>query len=267
MVVKRMVFLLGGLALLGVLLFLRGKSPAVVRYHGQAMGCEWTLLCRDDAGHHTEVSREVREVLEHWEQVMSTWRADSDLMRFNRGEAATEDLQRVLTLAERMRMATDGCFDERLLEKVHEAGFAPEGKGIDLSGIGKGYAVDRVAERLRAMGVRDFLFQLAGETIAGDKAWPVGIELADPGGMRVAKTISLQNRALATSGNYRQFMETENGIVSHIIDPRTGQPVLRRFGAVTVIAADCATADAWATALFVSGKREVPDGLEVIWQE
>lgn len=231
------------------------------------MGCEWTLLCRDEAGHRVEVPREVQAVLEHWEQVMSTWRADSDLMRFNRGEAATRDLQRVLTLAEQMRESTGGCFDARVLEQVHEAGFAPEGKGIDLSGIGKGYAVDRVAERLRAMGLRDFLFQLAGETIAGDKAWPVGIEVPDPGGSRVAKTISLQNRALATSGNYRQFQNTERGIVSHIIDPRTGEPVIRAFSAVTVIAEDCATADAWATALFVSGKREVPASLEVWWQE
>lgn len=261
------VAILLGLALIGGLLYQRGKKPAIWRTHGQAMGCEWTLISRDAELTASDIQREVQITLDHWEQVMSTWRADSDLSRFNRGEPATPDLQRVLTLADQMRTATEGAFDANVLEAVHRAGFAPEGKGVDLSGIGKGFAVDRVAERLRALGVHDFLFQLAGETIAGEKAWEVGIEAPDPAGRTVVKTFTLQNQALATSGNYRQFLNTERGVISHIIDPRTGQPVIRAFSAVTVIAADCTTADAWATALFVSGKREAPNLVEVWWQE
>ena len=264
---KRVIAILLGIALLGGFLYQRGKKPALCKIHGYAMGCEWTLVCRDTNQSPADLQREVQVSLDHWEQVMSTWRADSDLSRFNRGEPATADLQRVLTLAESMRIATDGTFDANVLEAVHRAGFAPEGKGVDLSGIGKGFAVDRVAERLRALGVRDFLLQLAGETIAGDREWQVGIEAPDPSGRYLTKTITLKNRALATSGNYRQFQNTERGIVSHIIDPRTGEPVIRAFSAVTVIANDCATADAWATALFVSGKNEAPKPLEVWWQK
>jgi thiamine biosynthesis lipoprotein len=264
---KRAVAILLGIALMIGFLYQRGKKPELQQTQGHAMGCEWTLLYRNADQDPAELQREVQTILDHWEQVMSTWRVDSDLSRFNRGEPATADLQRVLTLADKMRIATDGTFDANVLEAVHRSGFGPEGKGVDLSGIGKGFAVDRVAERLRVLGASDFLFQLAGETIAGEEAWEVGIEAPDPTGLRVTKKVTLQNRALATSGNYRQFQNAERGIVSHIIDPRTGEPVIRAFSAVTVIAEECATADAWATALFVSGKREVLASLEVWWQE
>lgn len=255
------------IVLLVAYLSLRGKTWGISQTLGDAMGCRWTLVCRGIDLNDTDIPREVSDVLEHWEKVMSTWRADSDLSRYNRGEPASPDLQRVLALAEAMRVATDGAFDERVLEHVHHAGYAPEGKGVDLSAIGKGFAADRVAEHLRARGINDFLFQLAGETIAGDEAWDVGIEAPDPATRTVTKKIRLQNRAMATSGNYRQFEKTERGIVSHIIDPRTGEPVIRPFSVVTVIANDCATADAWATALFVSGKKDAPPSIEVWWQE
>lgn len=265
-VMKRAVVITLGLILLWGFSYQRAQQTSTVQTQGRAMGCEWTLLCRGTKRPPEEWQREVQAVLEHWEQVMSTWRTNSDLMRYNRGEPASADLQGVLGLAEKMRIDTAGAFDANVLESVHRAGFAPGGKGIDLSAIGKGFAVDRVAERLRAAGLHDFLFQLAGETIAGDQAWQVGIEAPDPSGKVVATTITLKNRALATSGNYRQYKSTERGIVSHIIDPRTGEPVIRGFCAVSVIAHDCATADAWATALFVSGEREAPQPLEVWWQ-
>ena len=235
--------------------------------HGNAMGCEWTLQWRGSELEASVLQREVTFVLENWEQVMSTWRADSDLSRFNQGAPASPELQQVIDLAENMRRQSAGAFDPNLLEKVHQAGFAPAGKGLDLSGIGKGFAVDRVAERLRSLGVNDFIFQLAGETIAGDGAWNIAIEAPDPAMRTITKRVTLKNQALATSGNYRQFERTEHGIISHIIDPRSGKPVIRPFSSVTVITADCAHADAWATALFVLGKEHHPPDLQVIWQE
>jgi thiamine biosynthesis lipoprotein len=244
-----------------------GKKPEITRCEGQAMGCTWTLLHRQADIDSSILTKDVQEVLHHWEGVMSTWRKDSDLSRYNRGSTATADLQRVLDLAEQFRKNTNGAFDARVLGAVHRAGFAPPGEGIDLSGLGKGFAVDRVAERLRARGINDFLFQLAGETIAGDRAWEVGVESPDPAARRVSKKVRLQNQALATSGNYRQFHQSEEGILSHIIHPQTGQPVIRGFCAVTVVAPDATTADAWSTALFVTGDRRGPENLEVFWQE
>ena len=225
---------------------------------GHAMGTNWTLAWRGGAPR--DLHKEVAAVLEHWEQVLSQWRSDSDLSRFNRGEPATGDLATVIQLAEAAGKATGGAFDHRILEQVHAAGCGPPGKGIDLSGIGKGFAVDRVGERLRQLGVRDFVFELGGEVLAGDGDWPVDIELPDPMTTGSARTISLRHRALATSGNYHQ--------PGHLIDPRTGRPVKRPPSSVSVLAADCATADAWATALFVRGPDfpDIPPDIEVSWQ-
>jgi len=225
---------------------------------GRAMGTNWKLAWRGDAPRH--LHRETASVLEHWEQVMSQWRDDSDLSRHNRGEPASAELARVIRLAEQMRGATGGAFDHEILEMVHAAGHGPPGTGIDLSGIGKGFAADRVAERLGELGITDFIFELGGDLVVGDGDWTVGIEQPATAGRALARTRTLRNRALATSGNYHQ--------PGHLIDPRSSRPVERPPSSVTVIAADCATADAWATALFVLGPdfQKIPADIEATWQ-
>jgi thiamine biosynthesis lipoprotein len=243
---------------IGVLVFKsRGASPPSP-ISGRAMGTTWTLAWRGHAP--PNLHREAAAVLEHWEQVMSQWRVDSDLSRFNRGEPASDDLTKVIRLAEAVRDASGGAFNHHILEHVHAAGYGPEGTGIDLSAIGKGFAVDRVGERLRQIGVRDFIYELGGEVVAGDGSWTVDIERPVSNRQESARTLTLRNRALATSGNYHQ--------PGHLIDPRTGSPVKRPPSSVSVIAADCATADAWATALFVLGPdfSDIPADIEVTWQ-
>lgn len=249
-------------------LFLKGRGRATTELHGAAMGCQWTLEWRGDAVPPETLRREVSTTLEKWEQVLSQWRPASDLSRYNRGEAPTPELSRVLALADGVKTATSGAFDHHLLEQVHAAGFGPEGKGVDLSSIGKGFAADRVGERLRELGVKDFVFAIAGEVVAGDGDWPVDIEKPELGGRTIAKTVMLRNQAIATSGNYRQFIPSDEGLRTHIIDPKTGKPVIRPPSSVTVIAPDCASASSWATALFVLGPefKGYPAGLEVSWQ-
>lgn len=222
------------------------------------MGTTWTLAWRGDVPQN--LRGEVSAVLEHWEQVMSQWRTDSDLSRCNRGGPASADLTKVIRLAETVRQASGGAFDHRILKQVHAAGYGPPGTGMDLSAIGKGFAVDRVGVRLRQLGVRDFIFEFGGEVLAGDGDWPVEIERPVSSRHETARTLILRNRALATSGNYHQ--------PGHLIDPRTGSPVKRPPCSVSVIAADCATADAWATALFVLGPdfSDIPADIEVTWQ-
>jgi len=246
--------------------FLRSKNPEPRELHGTAMGTTWALAWRGDGAANLEAA--VPAVLEKWENVLSQWRDDSDLSRFNHGEPATPELQRVIDLAEQVHKASAGAFNYRMLRETSEAGFGPKGNGIDLSAIGKGFAVDRVGERLRQLGVTDFVFELGGEVIAGDGEWEVAIETPDPAARKTARTLKLNNRALATSGNYRQFQPVPSGLSSHILDPTTRKPIIRPPSSVTVTARDCATADAWATALFVLG-REIPDppGLEVQWND
>ena len=185
-----------------------------------------------------------------------------------------------------MREASGGAFDERLGRAVRMAGFGPpqpEGAEtgnrpeLDLSGIAKGFGVDEVCRRLRGLGCDNFVFELGGEIGAvgagpdGD-GWQVGVEAPDPGGRNIATVVALSNQAMATSGNYRQFLPAEDGrMISHLIDPASGDPVVRRAGSVTVIAGNCALADAWATALFVIGPGEEAErmarenGLRVMW--
>lgn len=242
-------------------------EPAAQSAKGSAMGTGWTLAWRGRS--QADLALETAKVLEHWEQVLSQWRDDSDLTRHNQGAPPSADLALVIGLAESVRLASGGAFDPRLLESVHAAGFGPPGRGFDLSAIGKGFAVDRVGERLRQLGVKDFVFELGGEVLAGDAEWRVEIERPRPGASQSLRHVALRDRGLATTGNYHQFRPGTTGLISHLIDPRSGEPVERAACSVTVIAADCATADAWATALFILGpdSGEVPAGIEVTWQE
>jgi thiamine biosynthesis lipoprotein len=250
---------------IGLLGFVSCDNPSQPHIlNGTAMGTTWKLAWRGDAL--SGLDREVSRVLEKWEQVLSQWRVESDLSRFNRGGAASAELQRVIDLAKGIHRQSSGAFDYRLLEETSEAGFGPNGNGVDLSAIGKGFAVDRVGERLRELGVTDFVFELGGEILAGDGEWEVAIEAPDPAVRKTTRLVKLRGQALATSGNYRQFKAAEGGLASHIIDPSTGHSIIRPPSSVTVIAADAATADAWATALFVLGSDfPTPDGLEVQW--
>lgn len=130
---------------------------------------------------------------------------------------------------------------------------------LDLSGIAKGFAVDRVAGVLDDAGCGSYLIEFGGEIRAsgnpsGGGPWRVGVE--SPAGPDYVRTVLLVNGALATSGDYRQYRETDGVRVSHIIDPRTGYPVRHRLASVTVFADTAMTADALATALLVMGEAE-----------
>jgi thiamine biosynthesis lipoprotein len=133
---------------------------------------------------------------------------------------------------------------------------------VDLSAIAKGHAVDRVAQVLQREGVSDYLVEIGGELrTAGRRydgaAWRVGIEQPVAGERSVQKAIPMGlDGAVATSGDYRNFFELGDRRYAHILDPRTGMPVAHKLASVTVISADCATADGWATALSVLGTEQ-----------
>ena len=135
---------------------------------------------------------------------------------------------------------------------------------IDLSSIAKGWAVDEIAGLLRAQGVMNFLVEIGGELRAqGEKApgrpWQIAIERPSYDTRSVQRVIALNDIAMATSGDYRNFFTDDERMYSHTIDPTTGQPVEHRLASVTVLAENCAAADAWATALLALGDRQAPD--------
>ena len=162
---------------------------------------------------------------------------------------------------------------------------------LDLSGVAKGFAVDRVAQALEKAGLPDYLVEVGGETRCGGQkarfnfetnalertAWRVGIEAPEivrdaqrqiPRLYRVLNfdSAARPNASLATSGDYRNYLQVGDLRFSHIVDPRDGKPTElvenaasvsgERLGAVSVVAQTCAEADAFATAFFVLGEKE-----------
>ena len=130
----------------------------------------------------------------------------------------------------------------------------------DLSAVAKGYGVDRVAAALRAAGLTRYLVEVGGEIVAAgtnhlDRPWRIGIESPEAGG-GIHRVVPLRDRAMATSGDYRNRREVDGGWVSHTIDPRTGRPVEHRLASVSVVADRCVVADGLATALEVLGPED-----------
>ncbi len=129
---------------------------------------------------------------------------------------------------------------------------------LDLNGIAKGYGVDRLVEVLRDHGIRDALVGIDGETRAmglrpDGGAWTIAVEAPERARRAPHSILTLQDAAVATSGDYRHWVTVQGRDLSHTMDPRRGAPLLAPPASVTVIAPTCAEADAWATALMVKG--------------
>lgn len=128
---------------------------------------------------------------------------------------------------------------------------------IDFNAIAQGYTVDVISVFLEDLGCKDYLVEIGGELRAKGKnkegkVWRVGIE--KPQNERALEVVvNLENKSLATSGSYRKFFEKDGKKYSHAIDPKTGYPVTHSVLSMSVLANDCMTADAYATAFLVMG--------------
>ena len=138
---------------------------------------------------------------------------------------------------------------------------AYSGVSIDLSAIAKGYGVDELADFLERLQIDNYLVEIGGEIRAKgvnhkNIPWQIGIEQPVAGQRSVRRNIRLENTAMATSGDYRNYFEHEGIRYSHTIDPRTGRPVSHGLASVTVLHPSATLADAWATGLLVLGPDE-----------
>ena len=129
---------------------------------------------------------------------------------------------------------------------------------LDLSGIAKGFGVDELAGVLAQCGIEHFLVSIDGELRAsGGKPdgspWRVAVERPQAGRRDVEGVLELMTGAVATSGDYRHFVDIDGIRYAHTMDPRHRTPVVGGPAAVTVLAETCMAADAWATALLVLG--------------
>jgi len=133
---------------------------------------------------------------------------------------------------------------------------------LDMSAIAKGFTSDLVAGFLKEKGCVNYMVEIGGEVAAKGKnergkTWTIGISKPDEnaflGGNEIQAKVQLPGHALATSGNYRNFYVEDGKKFAHTIDPKTGYPVQHSLLSATVLAENCMTADAFATAFMVLG--------------
>ncbi len=247
---------------------------------------------------------QIDSLLERINAQMSTWRADSELSRFNSSRnlgwfPVSAETAYVVEAAAAISALSHGAFDVTVGPIVNLWGFGPERREagppseqeiqatmarvgyrhlavraspsalrkqrpdvyVDLSAIAKGFAVDEVARLLDEQQIQSYLVEIGGELRArGSKAdgtpWKVAIEQPRSGERSVQSIVALRDHAIATSGDYRNYVEKNGKRYSHTINPRTGRPIDHGLASVSVITASAMRADALATAIMVMGPEE-----------
>ncbi len=249
------------------------------------------------------IGKAVQVKLDHVNDLMSTYKSDSDISRFNQSNSTDwievhTDTARVVAKAIEISRATDGAFDvtvgpavdlwhfgpnkdkkftipddaeievvkamvgwEKLQARANSPGLRKSVPSvqIDLSAIAKGFAVDEVVADLVKLNCNNVLVEVGGEVHARGKAglnkrWRVGVEKPQEGFAReIEEVAELENAAMATSGDYRNFNVVDGKRFSHSIDPTTCRPAENDLATACIVADDCMTADAYATAVMVLG--------------
>jgi thiamine biosynthesis lipoprotein len=222
----------------------------------------WTTdLTSTAAAYPVQVGTEIRDVLRTARQISEwtggkfdvTFGVMSGLWKFDyqNQDGAIPDPDEV---ARRRKL-----IDYRNLEVNEQAGMAflrTQGMAVHLGGIGKGYAVDRARDILRARGLRDFMIQFGGDMYAsgrrGDRPWRLGIQ--DPRGPsnRIFAAMDVSDSTFSTSGDYERFFMKDGQRYHHIVDPATGEPA-RGCRSVTIVTASAAVADGLSTGVFIMG--------------
>ncbi|MGV8805023.1 MAG: FAD:protein FMN transferase [Polaromonas sp.] len=171
---------------------------------------------------------------------------------------AQADTQQISALRQRPHHpAADGLELDRARSRVRKR----QPVTLDLSGIAKGYGVDALARCLDGFGITRYLVGIDGEMRAkglkpDGRAWAVAIEKPVRHVREVMGVMELSDAAIATSGDYRHWVEVQGQHYAHTMNPLNGQPVRNRLAAVTVVMPNCMLADAWATALLVLGETD-----------
>ncbi|WP_227545886.1 FAD:protein FMN transferase [Marinobacter fonticola] len=265
------------------------------QYHVKVVLTDDEGRLEDLAGGITGTLEDVDEAMSTWREDSELSRFNSHEQQ---GDwfPVSDPLFEVLAEAQRISQLSDGAFDITVGPVVNLWGFGPEARPdqvpeddllatrlantgyeklelnasdkairsddplyLDLSAIGKGYAVDAVARYLKDAGIDAFLVEIGGEVNAkgrkpdGD-VWRLAIEKPVSRERTVQRIVALENRAMATSGDYRNYYEADGKRYSHTIDPATGRPIKHRLASVSVIAEDSMTADALATTFNVMGE-------------
>jgi thiamine biosynthesis lipoprotein len=142
---------------------------------------------------------------------------------------------------------------------------------LDFNAIAQGYSVDIVAKYFDKLGINNYMIEIGGEIRTkglnpNKQVWKIGVDRPEFGnmipGQHMQVILRMRDKALATSGNYRKFYEVDGIKYTHSINPKTGFPSRNTLLSTTVLANDCMTADAWATAFMVMGLEKSIETLE-----
>ena len=167
------------------------------------------------------------------------------------------DVDRITALAGQARPTTIEALE---LDEAGRRARKHARLSLDLSGIAKGYGVDEMARVMEEFAVPSWLVGIDGEMRAkglkpGGSPWAVALERPERGARDAMGVIELTDMAVATSGNYRHWVELGGETLSHTINPKTGAPLNNSLASVSVLAATCMEADAWATVLLLLGEK------------
>lgn len=280
-----------------------GQTVEYRRMSGMVFGTTYNITYQGGE----ELRSEVEAVLDSVNNSLSPFNENSVITAVNENREVKLDsmFTEVFRLARQVNEDTEGAFDITVAPLVNawgfgfKNGFMPtdhqvdsllnivgmqkitlEGGKIrktdprvmlDCSAIAKGYAVDRVAQMLRAKGVKNMMVEIGGEIVAlgknsNGKVWRIGVTKPNDDTLSVntelQTVLKLTNVAMATSGNYRNFYYKDGKKYAHTIDPKTGRPVQQSILSATVIAPTCAVADAYATSFMVIGFQRTMDILK-----
>ena len=228
-----------------------------------------------------DLQHEIEAELMKVDGEFSMFNTESTVARLNSGDTTvvrSDMFQEVLSLAKTVNRETDGAFDITVAPLVNAWGFGfkheqmptPEQVDslmqichqMDFSAIAKGYGCDVVARLLSKHGISNYMVEIGGEVVVSGnnpngEPWHIGISKPVDDSLSVDgefnAILQITDKAMATSGNYRNFYYQGGRKYAHTIDPRTGYPVQHSLLSATVLAADCATADAYATSFMVLG--------------
>ncbi|BBB23277.1 thiamin biosynthesis lipoprotein ApbE [Abyssogena phaseoliformis symbiont OG214] len=254
---------------------------------GTTMGTSYSIKINNNHGSKPVIDKRLDEI----EQVFSTWDEASELSQLNEAlinqwVEVSDELFFVLSQAKKIHRQTQGFFDPGMGRLIDIWGFGAVRVGvkpsresivqalamssigylrlnnsrvkklkdmhINLSAIAKGYGVDVVANMLIKQGLKNFMVEIGGEVMAQSQ-WTIGIEKPNHG-MPIA--IELQNQAIATSGDYRNYLKWQGKKYQHILNPNTGLPVNTDLSSVSVIHNSAMMADAYATAMMAMGSQK-----------
>jgi len=260
------------------------KNASTCTYSGAAFGTQWHLVIGADQHPDTALYL-IEQLLRSIDASISPYREESTLSHFNQSAVGTRTdidahLSQLIHTSITVAKQSNGAFDPTVGPLVSRFGFGPikgsencdfrdiqcsntelikgkSGLTLDLCGLGKGFAVDRISHGLKRLGYQHFLFDIGGE-FAGigrhpsGRPWLIAIE-PDSDAPAQKQIVSLTDSSMATAGLQHNHFVYKGKLYGHLVDQKNKVSAQARCHSVSVMHASATLADAWSTALYVAG--------------